>query len=246
MVCSEKVFQAAADFGKERPAADGGSPAMHVKNIVSASILGANLVKLGDEIIRAYESGVEYLHFDVMDGVFVPNISYGQPVLCAVKKSAPEGMVMDVHLMITQPHRYIEDFSRCGADIITIHEESGSDISAALDLIHSCGCRAGLSIKPATPAEAVFPYLDKLDMVLVMTVEPGFGGQGFIRPTLDKISAIRSEADRLGKKTDIQVDGGINDITAPEVKARGANVLVSGSWLFSQRDMKAAVTLLNE
>lgn len=217
-----------------------------MKNIVSASILGANFVRLEDEINRAYESGVEYLHFDVMDGIFVPNISYGQPVLSAVKKCAPKDMVMDVHLMITEPHRYIEDFARCGADIITIHEESGSDISAAIDLIHSCGCRAGLSIKPSTPAEAVFPYLDRLEMVLVMTVEPGFGGQGFIRTTLEKIKSIRSESDRRSLLTDIQVDGGINDSTAPDVKSCGANVLVSGSWLFSREDMRAAVALLTE
>lgn len=213
-----------------------------MKTYVSASILSADLCRLSDEIKRCEESGADYIHFDVMDGVFVNNISYGIPVLEAVRKNTDS--FLDVHLMITEPHRYIKEFSLAGADMITFHAEAGSDIKETIRLIHDFGKKAGLSIKPDTPADTVYEFIHDVDMILVMTVEPGFGGQGFIEKTREKIRAIRKYADESNIPLDIEVDGGINDKTSKLVKADGANVLVAGSYLFKAENMKKAAEAL--
>jgi len=213
-----------------------------LNTIVSASILSADLCNLERDIKRAEESGCDYIHFDVMDGIFVNNISYGIPVLKSVSKVAY--VTLDVHLMIVEPIRYVKQFAEAGADIITFHCESGSDCSETIDLIHSFGKKAGISVKPNTPVSEIYPYLDKTDMVLVMTVEPGFGGQGFISKTLGKIAEVRDEITRRGLDIHIQVDGGINDKTSAKVKKAGADVLVAGSYIFGAEDMKKAIELL--
>ncbi|MCM1529848.1 MAG: ribulose-phosphate 3-epimerase [Alistipes sp.] len=210
-----------------------------MKNYVSASILSADMLNLEREIRRLEESGVDMLHFDVMDGVFVNNITYGLPVLQQVRKAT--GMTLDVHLMITDPLKYVKNFADFGADIITFHTESESDPMETVKAVKACGVKAAAAVKPGTPAEAVYDLLPELDMVLVMTVEPGFGGQSFIESTVEKISAVRSRIDSLGLGCDIQVDGGINYETAPVVRNAGANVLVSGSCLFRADDLAAAV-----
>ena len=196
------------------------------------------------EINRLNNSNVDYIHFDVMDGVFVNNISYGIPVLKSVSKVTD--IVLDVHLMIVDPIKYIKQFAESGADIITFHYEAGSDCGEVIDLIHSYGKKAGVSVKPNTPVSVLYPYLDKIDMILVMTVEPGFGGQGFITETLDKIAELKGELDKRNLTVPIQVDGGINDKTAPKVKENGAGILVAGSYLFGAEDMKKAVELLRD
>ncbi len=213
-----------------------------MNTIVSASILSADLCNLGRDIKRAEDAGCDYIHFDVMDGVFVNNISYGIPVLKSVSDVAQA--TLDVHLMIVEPEKYIRQFAESGADIITFHYESTSDCGKVIDLIHSFGKKAGVSVKPGTPVSVLYPYLDRIDMILVMTVEPGFGGQGFIYETLEKISELKAELDKKGLDIPIQVDGGINDKTALEVKKCGASVLVAGSYLFKAADMKNAVELL--
>lgn len=215
-----------------------------MKTDISASILGCNLANLQNEISKAQQAGVDMIHYDVMDGVFVNNISFGVPVLASVRKVT--SLPLDVHLMILNPLKYIEAFAKAGADLITFHAESESDIGETIDAIHSYGKKAGLSIKPDTPLDVVMKYIEKLDMVLIMTVEPGFGGQGFISHTLDKISALRKFVEEHRLKTDIQVDGGINDKTAPIVRGAGANNLVSGSYLFGAADIRRAVQSLIE
>lgn len=215
-----------------------------MKTIVSASILSADLCDLRTELIRTEKSGAEYVHFDVMDGVFVNNISYGIPVLKCVRKATD--MFLDVHLMITEPHRYIKEFAESGADMITFHTEAGSDVSDTIKLIRSYGKKAGIAIKPGTPVSEVYKYAGDVDMILVMTVEPGFGGQGFIPETEEKIRSLRSFCDSKGIELDIQVDGGINAETSRKVREDGANVLVAGSYLFKAPDMAAAVKAMRE
>lgn len=213
-----------------------------MKTLISASILSADFACLGDEIERAVSRGCDMIHFDVMDGHFVPNISYGVPVLKSLKKCTDKPY--DVHLMISNPIDYVDAFADAGADIITFHVEADSDIAATIKKVKAHGIKVGLTLKPATPAEEVFPYINDIDMVLVMTVEPGFGGQSFMSDMLDKISAIRAKAVELGKDLDIEVDGGIDGTTAPLVKAAGANVLVSGSYLFKAKDIDSAIASL--
>lgn len=215
-----------------------------LKNLVSASVLSADMLNLESEVRKLENSGIDMLHFDVMDGVFVNNISYGLPVLEAVNRATD--MTLDVHLMITDPLKYIKRFADFGADIITFHVESESDVMETINAIKECGVKASLSIKPNTPAEAVYEYLPYLDMVLVMTVEPGFGGQSFIPETTEKVRLIREKINELGLDTDIQVDGGINAETAQYAVNSGANVLVSGSYLFKAEDMKKASDSLKE
>ena len=213
-----------------------------MKTKISASILSADFACLGSEIERAVSHGCDMIHFDVMDGHFVPNISYGVPVLKSLKKCTDKPY--DVHLMISHPIDYVDAFANAGADIITFHLESESDVKATIKKIRECGCKVGISLKPGTPAEDVYPYLCDIDMVLVMTVEPGFGGQSFMSDMLDKISKVRTKASELSLDLDIEVDGGIDGTTAPLVKGSGANVLVSGSYLFKAKDIDAAIASL--
>ncbi len=210
----------------------------------SPSILTADFVHLGDAITELDNAKTDMFHLDVMDGLFVPNISIGIPVVDSIRKATDT--ILDVHLMIDRPHRYIEQFAKAGADIIGFHVEAGSDIDETIDLIHSFGKKACLTIKPKTPADAVFPYLEKLDMVLVMSVEPGFGGQAFMPESLPKITAIREKANELGLQLDIEVDGGINLETAPKAVQAGANVLVTGNVLFSAEDKTKRLQELRE
>lgn len=210
---------------------------------VSPSILASDFSKLGEEAAACETAGAQMLHIDVMDGHFVPNITLGAPVVKSLRKCTAKEF--DVHLMISDPLKYIPDFHSAGADIITFHIEADSDTKKTVELIKSLGIKAGIALKPATPAEAVFPYLDDLDMVLVMTVEPGFGGQSFMENQLDKIKAVREECNKRGLNTDIQVDGGITDATAPLVISAGANVLVAGSFVF-KGDKKANVEALQK
>jgi ribulose-phosphate 3-epimerase len=215
-----------------------------LKNYVSASVLSADMLDLGSEIRKLERSGIDMLHFDVMDGVFVNNITFGLPILEQVRKTSD--ITLDVHLMIQDPAKYIKRFAEAGADMISFHAESDSNATETLRLIRECGVRPAIAIKPATPAEAVFELLPNLDMVLVMTVEPGFGGQSFIPETVDKIRTIRSKITELGLDVNVEVDGGINDRTAAIVRNAGANVLVSGSYLFHAAYMAAAANALKE
>jgi len=216
----------------------------NMKNLVSASILSADMLNLEKEVRRLEASGIDMLHFDVMDGVFVPNISYGLPILSAI--DGITDMTLDVHLMITDPLKYVKRFAESGADIITFHLESESDTADTIRAIRETGVKTAISVKPATPAEAVYEYLPLVDMVLVMTVEPGFGGQSFMHDMVEKVRLIRNKATELGLSTDIQVDGGIDSETAPFVKSAGANILVSGSYLFKSADMKKSAEKLKE
>lgn len=209
---------------------------------ISPSVLACDLSRLADEVAVIEAAGAEMAHLDVMDGVFVPNMSFGMPVIEALKKHSK--IIFDIHLMIVNPEKYAERFIDAGADIVTFHYEATDDPAALLDIIRSRGVRAAISVKPATPAEAVFPLLDKCDMVLVMTVEPGYGGQSFMPDMLPKIKAIREEIERRGLDVDIEVDGGINAKTAELVKSAGANVLVAGSSVFCAPDRAAAIDAL--
>lgn len=210
--------------------------------ILSPSILAADLLHLGNEIKKIENSGATYVHIDIMDGVFVPNISFGMPVISAVRKQT--NLVLDVHLMITKPNRYFKDFIDCGADIITFHLEAleHNEIVEACQYIHSMGKKVGISVKPKTPIEAVLPYIDMVDMVLVMTVEPGFGGQSFMSETMDKIKTIRKHNCQI----DVQVDGGINLETIKIAEAAGANVFVLGTAFFKAENGLSTKELFNE
>ena len=201
-----------------------------MKNVLAPSILSADFKVLGEQLKVTEAAGAEYIHFDVMDGIFVPSISFGMPVLSCIKGYTSQ--ILDAHLMITEPIRYVEEFAKAGADIITVHLEACEDLQATIDKIHAAGVKAGISIKPKTPVEAFVPYLDQADMFLVMSVEPGFGGQAFIPESLDKIRAVRAMLNEKNLETDIQVDGGIYVENVREVLDAGANVIVAGSAVF--------------
>lgn len=201
-----------------------------MKYMLAPSILAADFTELGKQMKMTEDNGAEYLHFDVMDGMFVPSISFGMPVLKSIKKATNQ--IMDAHLMVQEPIRYVESFKEAGADYVTVHLEACEDVHATLDKIRACGMKVGLSICPETPAESVREYLPKVDMLLVMSVHPGFGGQKFIPESLDKIRAIREMITEAGLSVDIEVDGGIYLTNVREVLDAGANVIVAGSAVF--------------
>ena len=209
---------------------------------ISPSVLACDFTRLGEEVSDIERAGADMVHLDVMDGMFVTNISFGLPVIEALRKKS--NMIFDVHLMIDEPSRYAKRFIDAGADILTFHIEAEKNVGELLDLIRAAGAKASLSIKPATPAAAVFPYLEKCDMILVMTVEPGYGGQPLIPQTLDKVKEIREEITKRGLSTDVQVDGGITPANAKDAIEAGANVLVAGSSVFRAENRKAAIDAL--
>ena len=206
---------------------------------VSPSILTCDFAHAADEVRFVADSGADMVHLDVMDGVFVPNLSFGPPVIAALRPHTD--LFFDVHLMMTQPRRLIPAFAKAGADLINIHLECDDPIRETLEDIRALGKQAAVTLKPATPAEEAFPYLDLVDMVLVMTVEPGFGGQSFMEDMMPKVTALRQEIDRRGLSVSIQVDGGIGAATAPIAAAAGANVAVMGSAVFNTSDPRALV-----
>ena len=217
-----------------------------MKNLkIAPSILAADFSQLGEDIRKAEEAGADLIHFDIMDGHFVPNLTMGEDLVKAVRKYTD--LPFDVHLMVTHPQDYIEPFANVGADLITIHAEiTTAPIDAVLWKIKSFNILAGLATCPQTPISAIDPYLPDLDLVLPMSVEPGFGGQKFILNTLEKISYLNEKIKELGKAIDLEVDGGINEDTAPLVIERGATILVAGTAIFKQRNYTSAINRLRQ
>ena len=212
--------------------------------VVSPSVLAADFSKLGAEIEKVEKAGAKYIHLDVMDGIFVPNMSFGAPVIASIRKNT--SIIFDVHLMITEPQRYIDDFLKAGADIITIHYESCENPSEVISYIKSKECRAAISLKPATPAEVVFPMLKDLDMVLVMTVEPGFGGQKMMPDMLEKVRQIRTYANEHNIDIDIEVDGGLTADNVHMATEAGANIIVAGSAVFNAPSAKEVINKMKQ
>ena len=212
---------------------------------IAPSILAADFSRLGDEIRDVLDAGAEYIHVDVMDGYFVPNISIGIPVVSSLRKAFPE-VFLDVHLMIREPGRYVAAFADVGASLLTIHVEADYPeyIDVALKEIRNRGIKTCLALRPKTPASAVEPWINDLDMVLPMTVQPGFGGQSFMMDQLQKIRDLRSMIDRRGLDCDVEIDGGVTPETAPLAIEAGANVLVSGSAIFGKNDRREAIAQL--
>ena len=198
--------------------------------VLSPSILAADFKVLGQEMKKTEENGAAYIHFDVMDGMFVPSISFGMPVLASINDATEQ--FMDAHLMVQEPIRYVEAFQKAGADSVTVHLEACEDVKTTLDKIHACGMKAGLAVNPETDVKELVPYLEDVEMILIMSVHPGFGGQKFIPESLDKIRAVRAMLNEKNLETDIQVDGGIYVENVREVLDAGANVIVAGSAVF--------------
>ena len=209
---------------------------------VSPSVLACDLSRLLEEVKSIESAGADMVHLDVMDGVFVTNISFGLPVIASLRKNTD--MFFDVHLMIDRPERYVERFVKAGADLVTFHYEASENPEKTLETIRGLGKKAGISVKPNTPVDVIFPMLDKCDLVLIMTVEPGYGGQALIPECLQKVKKLKAEIDKRGLDIDIQVDGGINEKNASDAKAAGANVLVAGSAVFKYEDRKSAIDKL--
>lgn len=198
--------------------------------VLSPSILAADFKVLGQEMKKTEENGAAYIHFDVMDGMFVPSISFGMPVLASIHDATEQ--FMDAHLMVQEPIRYVEAFQKAGADYVTVHLEACEDVKTTLDKIHACGMKAGLAVNPETDVKELVPYLEDVEMILIMSVCPGFGGQKFIPESLDKIREVRAMLNEKNLETDIQVDGGIYVENVREVLDAGANVIVAGSAVF--------------
>lgn len=198
--------------------------------VLSPSILAADFKVLGQEMKKTEENGAAYIHFDVMDGMFVPSISFGMPVLASIHDATEQ--FMDAHLMVQEPIRYVEAFQKAGADCVTVHLEACEDVKTTLDKIHACGMKAGLAVNPETDVKELVPYLEDVEMILIMSVHPGFGGQKFIPESLDKIREVRAMLNEKNLETDIQADGGIYVENVREVLDAGANVIVAGSAVF--------------
>ena len=211
---------------------------------VSPSMLACDFTKFGAEIEKITKAGAEYVHLDIMDGVFVPNISFGLPLVDAARKVTDA--VLDVHLMIVEPEKYIEDFSKAGADIIVFHYEATNNHKEVIDKIHSLGKKAGMSIKPATPTFVLEPFMNDLDLVLIMSVEPGFGGQKLIPETLDKVTQVKEMRSVLGADFEIEIDGGITAENAHLAKEAGVDVIVAGSAVFKAADTAGVIAALKE